>query len=172
MLRTKNWERDLAEHEVWLPNWRRHQAKAGAVRALGRGSRLRIPRRRASPMLKEQAEVKNVQYSRMINQYFLSLTEMRLWFAKCTPLSCPSGVEINIKKKRTTLVHRWQRRSANCWLGREMLALVTNWSATSSSLVTRLPTWSAKAFVRKKHQHYTNQHQQPSTTTSSSFVTK
>ena len=46
------WERDLAEHEVWLPNWRRHQAKAGAVRALGRGSRLRIPRRRASPMLK------------------------------------------------------------------------------------------------------------------------
>ena len=51
------WERDLAEHEVWLPNWRRHQAKAGAVRALERGSRLRIPRRRASPMLKEQAEV-------------------------------------------------------------------------------------------------------------------
>ena len=98
-VKDQNWERDLAEHEVWLPNWRRHQAKAGAVRALGRGSRLRIPRRRASPMLKEQAEVKNVQYSRMINQYFLSLTEMRLWFAKMYPLSCPSGVEINIKKK-------------------------------------------------------------------------
>ena len=46
------WERDLAEHEVWLHNWRRHQVKAGAVRALERGSRLRIPRRRASPMLK------------------------------------------------------------------------------------------------------------------------
>ena len=46
------WERDLVEHEVWLPNWRRHQVKAGAVRVLERGSRLRIPRRRASPMLK------------------------------------------------------------------------------------------------------------------------
>ena len=34
----------------------------------------------------------------MINRYFLSLTEMRLWFAKMYPLSCPSGVEINIKK--------------------------------------------------------------------------
>ena len=56
-VKDQNWEWDLAEHEVWLPNWRRHQAKAGAVRALGRGSRLRIPRRRASPMLKEQAEV-------------------------------------------------------------------------------------------------------------------
>ena len=39
------WERDLAEHEVWLHNWRRHQVKAGVVRALERGSRLRIPRR-------------------------------------------------------------------------------------------------------------------------------
>ena len=57
MLRTKYWERDLVEQEVWLPNWRRHQVKAGAVRVLERGSRLRIPRRRASPMLKEQAEV-------------------------------------------------------------------------------------------------------------------
>ena len=36
-------------------------------------------------MLKEQAEVKNVQYSRMTNQYFLSLTEMRLWFANVPP---------------------------------------------------------------------------------------
>ena len=58
---TESKKRDLAEHEVWLPNWRRHQAKAGAVRALGRGSRLRIPRRRASPMLKEQAEQVQVQ---------------------------------------------------------------------------------------------------------------
>ena len=46
------WERDIAEHEVWLHNWRQHQVKAGVVRALERGSRLRIPRRRASPMLK------------------------------------------------------------------------------------------------------------------------
>ena len=43
------------EVEFWLsPEMTK---EAGAVRALGRGSRLRIPRRRASPMLKEQAEV-------------------------------------------------------------------------------------------------------------------
>ena len=40
----------------------------------------------------------------MINRYFLSLTEMRLWFAKMYPLSCPSGVEINIKKKKVCLL--------------------------------------------------------------------
>ena len=34
-----------------------YKVMSGAVRVLERGSRLRIPRRRTSPMLKEQAEV-------------------------------------------------------------------------------------------------------------------
>ena len=77
------WERDLAEHEVWLPNWRRHQAKAGAVRALGRGSRLRIPRRRASPMLKSSWASASTRG--WLVDIFLCLTEMRLRFAKMYP---------------------------------------------------------------------------------------
>ena len=37
----------------------------------------------------------------MINRYFLSLTEMRLWLARMYPFRAPHGVEINIKKKRS-----------------------------------------------------------------------
>ena len=97
------WERDLAEHEVWLPNWRRHQAKAGAVRALGRGSRLRIPRRRASPMLKSSWASASIQ-GWLVN-IFCAWLKWDYDSPKCT-LSCPSGVEINIKKK-CILAKKW-----------------------------------------------------------------
>ena len=39
------------------------------------------------------------KYKRMINRYFLCLTEMRLWFAKIVLLLTPPGDVINIKKK-------------------------------------------------------------------------
>ena len=96
MLRTEYWERDLAEHEVWLPNWRRHQAKAGAVRALERGSRLRIPRRRASPMLKSSWASASTR--RMISRFSVPDWIEIMISPKCTP-TCPSGVVINIKKR-------------------------------------------------------------------------
>ena len=94
------WERDLAEHEVWLPNWRRHQAKAGAVRALERGSRLRIPRRRASPMLKSSWASASTR--RMISRFSVPDWIEIMISPKCTP-TCPSGVVINIKKKMMTM---------------------------------------------------------------------
>ena len=82
-VKDQNWERDLAEHEVWLPNWRRHQAKAGAVRALGRGSRLRIPRRRASPMLKSSWASASIQ-GWLVN-IFCAWLKWDYDSPKCTP---------------------------------------------------------------------------------------
>ena len=95
-----HWERDLAEHEIWLHNRRRHQVEAGVDRALERGSKLRIPRR-SEVHVEEQ--LITCKYKRMINRYFLCLTEMRLWFVKTVLLLTLSGDVINIKKKMTRL---------------------------------------------------------------------
>ena len=58
------WERDFVEPGFWLFNWRRHQVKAGVVRAFERGSRLLFLKRSASSRDEEQAGQYNVQYIR------------------------------------------------------------------------------------------------------------
>ena len=91
-----HWERDLAEHEIWLHNRRRHQVEAGVDRALERGSKLRIPRR-SEVHVEEQ--LITCKYNRMINRYFLCLTEMRLWIVKTVLLlTLPEGCN-KYKKK-------------------------------------------------------------------------
>ena len=92
------WERDIAEHEVWLHNWRQHQVKAGVVRALERGSRLRIPRRRASPMLKSSWASASTRG--WLVDIFLCLTEMRLRFAKMYPYVPLRGCNKYKKRKK------------------------------------------------------------------------
>ena len=104
------WERDIAEHEVWLHNWRQHQVKAGVVRALERGSRLRIPRRRASPMLKSSWASASTRG--WLVDIFLCLTEMRLRFAKMYPYVPLRGS--NKYKKKPCDVGVVQKK-LKCW---------------------------------------------------------
>ena len=98
------WERDIAEHEVWLHNWRQHQVKAGVVRALERGSRLRIPRRRASPMLKSSWASASIQG--WIINIFCAWLKWDYDSPKCTPFVPLRGRN---KYKKKEMAELWPR---------------------------------------------------------------
>ena len=149
-----HWERDLAEHEVWLHNRRRHQVEAGVDRALERGSKLRIPRR-SEVHVEEQ--LITCKYNRMINRYFLCLTEMRLWFIKTVLLlTLPEGC--NKYKKKSNSIDKCNNLSKiqnEDWLsdlqGKAMIGLGSDKLRVPSALFLFWPQVTFRKSKKMKH---------------------